>query len=317
MLRVSQNYFSSSSPPSTNLITRLSYSFGAILPLSVFYFRWKLLNSKLYRTGAIRNNVPYWLFIKRYWPRLLGTCGAWFMYDWVSFSSGAFSSTIIATILNKPTLLRTGEYQLLLGAIALPGAFLGALTIQRLGAKVQMMIGFVGYIVIGLIVGCLWYHIIKIPALFVVLYGLLASVGNFGPGSVLGLASSESYPTALRGSAYGLSAAIGKVGAVVGTEVFKPVENSIGIRYIFIIAAGIGLIGVALTFFFIPDTTEFDLANEDELWRQYLLKNGWDGYMGDGTVKDHKASDIVNSLKGNHIRLQDEEINEARKLTKL
>lgn len=104
-------------------------------------------------------------------------------YDWVAFSSGAFSSTIISTVLNKPTLLRTGEYQLLLGAIALPGAFLGAFTIQYIGAKRQMMIGFVGYIVIGLIVGCLWYHIIKAPVAFVILYGLLSSLGNFGPGS--------------------------------------------------------------------------------------------------------------------------------------
>lgn len=292
-----------------NLILSLLFSFGAILPLSVFYFRWKLLNSKLYRTGAIRNDVPYWLFIKRYWPRLLGTCGSWACYDFVAFSSSAFSSTIIATILNKPTLLKTGEYQLLLGAIALPGAFLGALTIQRLGAKYQMMIGFIGYIVIGLIVGCLWYHLIKIPALFVVLYGLLASIGNFGPGSVLGLASSESYPTALRGSAYGLSAAIGKVGAVVGTEVFKPVQNSIGTRYVFIISAGIGLIGVTLTYFLIPDTTEFDLENEDKSWRQYLLQNGWDGYLGDGTVKNHKASDVVNSLGEDLVRLEDEENN--------
>jgi hypothetical protein len=101
--------------------------------------------------------------------------------------------------LNKPTLLRTAEYQLLLGAIALPGAFLGAFTIQKIGAKNQMLIGFLGYIVIGLIVGCLWFHIKNIPVLFVILwvsretdfmlskadficrYGLLASVGNFGP----------------------------------------------------------------------------------------------------------------------------------------
>lgn len=101
----------------------------------------------------------------------------------MAFSSGAFSSTIISTVLNKPTLLRTGEYQLLLGAIALPGAFIGAFTIQYIGAKRQMMIGFVGYIVIGLIVGCLWYHIIKTPVAFVILYGLLSSLGNFGPGS--------------------------------------------------------------------------------------------------------------------------------------
>lgn len=72
------------------------------------------------------------------------------------------------------------------------------------------------------------FFLSPVPVLFVILYGLLASVGNFGPGSCLGLVSSESYPTALRGTAYGLSAAIGKVGAVVGTEIFKPVQDNVG-----------------------------------------------------------------------------------------
>jgi MFS family permease len=136
-------------------------------------------------------------------------------------------------------------------------------------------------------------------------HSLLLSLSSL---SVLGLTSSESYPTALRGSAYGLSAAVGKTGAVVGTEVFKPVVDHLGTRFVFIIAAAIGLLGVLLTAFFIPDTTKFDLAAEDEEWRQYLLANGWDGYMGDGTVRSHKASDVVNSL-GPHKRLQDDEYN--------
>ncbi|UZJ56940.1 hypothetical protein CBS101457_006260 [Exobasidium rhododendri] len=283
-----------------DIVWRVCYGFGALLPLSVFYFRWKMLNSKLYRASAIRQNVPYWLALKRYWPRLLGTCGAWFLYDFVSFSNGAFSGTIISSILTKPTLLKTGEYQLLLGAIALPGAILGAFTVKYLGSKLQLVIGFGGYLVLGLIIGLAWDHIITIPALFVVLYGLLSSMGNFGPGSIMGLASAESYPTSLRGTAYGLSAAIGKVGAVVGTEVFKPVENSIGTRFVFIIAAGIGVIGVLVSFFLIPDTTKFDLATEDEAWRQYLLANGWDGYMGDGSTREHKASDVIDSLGKGH-----------------
>lgn len=120
----------------------------------------------------------------------------------------------------------------------------------------------------------------------------MASFGNFGPGSILGLVSSESYPTAIRGTAYGLSAAIGKVGAVVGTEVFKPVQDNLGKKYIFIIAACIGVTGATLAFFTIIDTSKLNLAEEDEKWRQYLLDNGWNGLMGDGTVTEQKASDL-------------------------
>ncbi|PWN88316.1 MFS general substrate transporter, partial [Acaromyces ingoldii] len=263
-----------------DIIWRLCFGFGALLPLSVFYFRIKMLTTKLYAESAIKHNVPYWLAVKRYWPRLIGTLGAWFLYDFVAFANSAFSSTVIATVVDNPTLKRTAEYQLLLGAIALPGAILGAYAVRYLGSKWLLIAGFTGYIIIGLIVGLAWDHIIKIPALFVVLYGLLASFGNFGPGSVMGLVSSDCYPTALRGTFYGLSAAVGKVGGVVGTEVFKPVQAH-GKKYTFIVAACCGVVGVLLAFFFVPDTTRFDLAEQDKEWEQYLVRNGWDHVVGE------------------------------------
>lgn len=61
----------------------------------------------------------------------------------------------------------------------------------------------------------------------------------------------------------------------------------------FIIAAGVGVIGCLISFFLVPDTTRFDLAAEDEKWRQYLVAHGWDGLMGDGTVREHRATDVV------------------------
>lgn len=82
--------------------------------------------------------------------------GAWFLYDIVAFSNGAFSATVISTVVKNPTLLRTGEYQLLLGAIALPGALLGAFAVKFMGTKYLLVGGFSGYIVIGLIVGLAW-----------------------------------------------------------------------------------------------------------------------------------------------------------------
>jgi hypothetical protein len=34
--------------------------------------------STLYQASALKQNVPYWLFFKRYWRRLIGTFGTWF-----------------------------------------------------------------------------------------------------------------------------------------------------------------------------------------------------------------------------------------------
>ena len=201
-----------------------------------------MLNSKLYRRGAIKKKVPYLLVIKYYWWRLIGTCGAWFLYDFVTFPNGVFSGTIISSVVNsKDTVRSTAEWQLLLGAISLPGVLIGAWLCNRIGRKQTMMLGFSGYLVFGLIIGCSYDKITKIVPLFVVFYGLMQSSGNLGPGDMLGLLSSECYATAVRGTCYGISAALGKTGAAVGTEAFTPIQNHLGKRWTFIIAAICGM----------------------------------------------------------------------------
>lgn len=178
-----------------------------------------MLNSTLYRRGAIKKRVPYLLVGRYYWRSLIGTCGAWFLYDFVTFPNGVFSGTIISSVVKNGSIERTAEWQLLLGALALPGVFLGAYLCDRLGRKNTMMLGFSGYLVFGLIIGCSYDKITKIVPLFVVFYGLMQSSGNLGPGDMLGLISSETYATSVRGTCYGLSAAVGKAGAAIGTQV--------------------------------------------------------------------------------------------------
>lgn len=68
---------------SLTLWQRVCFGIGCILPLSVLYFRLKMLNSVLYRRGAIKRKVPYRLVFSYYWRSLIGTCGAWFLYDFV------------------------------------------------------------------------------------------------------------------------------------------------------------------------------------------------------------------------------------------
>ncbi len=115
-----------------------------------------------------------------------------------------------------------------------------------------------------------------------------------------GTISAESYPTSIRGTCYGLSAAIGKVGAVAGTQTFSTIQSRseaqggkacadgsgrIGPQYTFIIAACCGLVGVALAWFFVEDKGKDRLEKEDEMWRQYLVDHGYaDLQMGDGSV---------------------------------
>ncbi|KIJ39867.1 hypothetical protein M422DRAFT_210104 [Sphaerobolus stellatus SS14] len=265
-----------------NTVWRVCFGIGIALPLTVFYFRVKMLSSKLYRRGAIKRHVPYGLMFKRYWKELIGTCGAWFLYDFVTFPNGVFSGTIISSVIHNGDIKRTAEWQLLLGAIALPGVFVGALLCNPLGRRNTMMLGFSGYLVFGLIIGLAYDKITKIIPLFVIFYGLMQSFGNLGPGDMLGLVSAESFATPVRGTLYGLSAALGKTGAAVGTQAFTPIQNHLGKRWTFIIAAICGVTGILVTYFFVPDMTGIDLADEDAKFLQYLADNGWEGAVGEG-----------------------------------
>ncbi|CDU22603.1 related to GIT1-Glycerophosphoinositol transporter also able to mediate low-affinity phosphate transport [Sporisorium scitamineum] len=280
------------------IIWRTVFGFGALFPLIIFYFRMMVINSSLYRKTAMRKKVPYLLAFKKYWRRLLGTAGVWFIYDAVVFPLGAFSGLIISTAIKHSTLQKIAEWQFLLSFLGLPGTVLGALLLPKLGSRKMFMIGLGGFLVLGLVIGCAYDHGIStsVPAL-VVLFGLLAFMGNLGPGCCAGLTSAEVYPSALRGTMYGLSAAWGKAGAAIGTQAFIPIQTNLGKKWVFIISAILGTIGIALVYFCIPETTKFDLAEEDRAWLAYLVENGWQGEIGDGSEGVTDAQGAIARVK--------------------
>jgi hypothetical protein len=63
---------------------RLTLGLGLVLPVTVLYFRLKMLNSRMYRKEAMQRNVPYGLIFKHYWKYLLASGGIWFLYDFIS-----------------------------------------------------------------------------------------------------------------------------------------------------------------------------------------------------------------------------------------
>jgi hypothetical protein len=58
-----------------------------------------------------------------------------FMSWQVTFPNGVFSGTIISSVIHNGDIKKTAEWQLLLGAIALPGVFIGALLCNPLGRR--------------------------------------------------------------------------------------------------------------------------------------------------------------------------------------
>jgi hypothetical protein len=102
---------------------------------------------------------------------------------------------------------------------------------------------------------------------------------------MLGLISSETYATSVRGTCYRHSAAVGKAGAAIGTQAFTPIQANLGKRWIFIIVAIISIVGILITHFFVKNLTGEDLGERDKRFRAFLVENGWVGEMGEEVLK--------------------------------
>jgi len=153
------------------------------------------VNRTLYQASALKQNVPYWLFFKRYWRRLIGTFGTWFTLvsrqlppalsskiahleqQFIGYPAGVFSGVIIGSAAPGATMTVTIAWLLLLATLSIPGTLLGAWATSHINRKYQLCSGFLGYTVLGLIIGLAYTHVTRYTAVFVVLYGLYLTVG--------------------------------------------------------------------------------------------------------------------------------------------
>ncbi|TWU72071.1 hypothetical protein ED733_003522 [Metarhizium rileyi] len=266
-------------------VWRVGFGLGIVLPVVLLFFRLRLVDSTQYQKHAMKQHIPYWLVIKRYWKPMLGTSLAWFMYDFVTYPFGIFGSTVIATLNPNDSLMENIGYGTVLNLFYIPGTLIGGILMDKIGRKQTMTLGFVLWSVLGFIIGGALDKILPIFPLFVVLYGIFNTLGEMGPGVATFLCGAESFPTPVRGHFLGFAAAVGKAGAAIGTQVFIPIQNSFadaskGVQGVFLIGAAFAMTGAAISWFLIPDKDR-DLENEDALFREYLAQQGYAGVFGD------------------------------------
>jgi MFS family permease len=97
---------------------------------------------------------------------------------------------------------------------------------------------------------------------FQAMYFLSSFFNQFGPNSVTFLIAAEVYPTPVRASAHGFSAAVGKAGALLAAVIY----NYISTQAVFYFVPWFGLAGMLLTLLFVPDTTGLDLKEQERRW---------------------------------------------------
>lgn len=186
--------------------------------------------------------------------RLIGTAGTWLLMDIAFYGNGVSSQVILKALFGaKATLLHnTVVAALIFLVFAVPGYWVAVYFMDKIGRKRIQVQGFlimtVGYALIMAVPG-----VVKLPLLFLVIYGITYFFIEFGPNETTFVYPSEIFPTSIRGIADGLSAAGGKIGAFVAALLMPTVVKDFGLSSAMGILAVVSLLGVFLTIWALPE----------------------------------------------------------------
>jgi MFS family permease len=267
---------------------RVSFAVPAVGTLWLVYFRYykmrsasrQLLLAKKkqkvtgYDTQSLRLTFTF------FGPRMLATAGAWYANDIFFYGNKLFQSQFIAALTpgNKSVMLGW-LYNLINVGVSLVGYYLASFLIDNklYGRKKMMIVGFMCDFIL-FIVPAFKYEFFTRPAHihgFQAMYFLSSFFNQFGPNSVTFIVAAEVYPTPIRATAHGFSAAVGKLGALTAAILY----NYITTQQIFKVVPWFGLAGAILTFLFLPDTTGLDLKEQERRW-SYIRAGREDDYHG-------------------------------------
>lgn len=119
---------------------------------------------------------------------------------------------------------------------------------------------------------------------FQFLYFFSSFWNQFGPNATTWLVAGEVFPTDVRAFYHGISAAFGKAGAIMASELFRTMST----QNTFYVSAGAGFFGALITWILLPDTTGLDIAEIDRLNR-YLLAGQEKNYHGEAVNPKHMS----------------------------
>ncbi|KAI3400344.1 hypothetical protein diail_3361 [Diaporthe ilicicola] len=267
-------------------VWRTSLGIGVVFPMFLFALRLFVKEPEASTKNSMRYaKTPYWLSLKMYGWRLLVVSLIWFIYDFSAYSFGIYSSTILSNLYGDTAPLTTVfGWNTVINLFYIPGTMLGAPVSDWLGPRYALALGVCLQAVVGFIMAGDYFNLSQ-PGMvggFVVVYGVFLALGELGPGNNIGLLAAKTCATGIRGKYYGVAAAVGKIGAFVGTWVFPYIQAAGGddavasAQYPFWVSSSLCVLSAALAVFCLPHIGQDTIQIEDERYRAYLEANGYD-----------------------------------------
>ncbi|KAJ2032735.1 hypothetical protein IWW57_000053 [Coemansia sp. S610] len=167
---------------------------------------------------------------------LLGTSIAWFSLDVAFYGINLNSSIVIGAIgfagdirADRPSryIIRNCLGNIIINILgSVPGYWISVFTIERLGRVRIQLLGFAALTVLYLILGFAYHQILdKSSGAFIFIFSLAQLFQNFGPNVTTFVIPGEVFPTRFRSTAHGISAAMGKLGAVAAQGGFLQLKD--------------------------------------------------------------------------------------------
>ncbi len=246
-----------------DLVWRLLLAFGAAPALAVFQMRRHLGESPRYQLAQKERKETKMSFAQGFHTlisrrdlqmRLIGASLAWGLMDFAYYGNTVSSPLVLHALSPQASLLNETLTQLAVFAIAaVPGYFVAAAMMDRMGRKPIQVLGFammaVSFTAMALIPG-----IEKLIYPFLIIYGISYFFTEFGPNATTFVYPAEIFPVESRTTGHGIAAATGKVGGFIGVFTFPLLMAWNGLLAAELVAAAASVLGLAVTVWMLPET---------------------------------------------------------------
>jgi len=266
-------------------IWRTLLALGALPSAMVIWLRAKMEETELHKQDAESHGgsqrpsfSEHWAraykVMSQYWRPLIGTTMTWLILDITFYGTGSFKSRIGGFLVpaqgaesDVDHIWHEALLTMYITLMAIPGYLMSIFFIERIG-RYYLQLG--GFLAMSLTFWLMAYFHTSLTGdarwTLVILFGLTFFFSNFGPNTTTFIIPVEIYPTVIRATCHGLSAASGKIGAVIGATAFSPIEDMYGIHTVLISCGVVTLTGAAFTWGFTSDKI-LDLAELDKSTR--------------------------------------------------
>lgn len=161
---------------------------------------------------------------------LIGTAGSWFTLDVAYYGLGLNTASILQTIgyassknIYDSLYNAAAGNLILICAGSIPGYWCTVFTVDIIGRKPIQFVSFIILTGIFCILGFA-YHKLHTNGLLA-FYILAQFFQNFGPNTTTFIVPGECFPSRFRSSAHGISAALGKIGAIIAQTTIGTLQN--------------------------------------------------------------------------------------------